>query len=175
MIIMLSSLSTPNGFVLEGFLTHCSFDYISRDIYTRTYMLTLILIGFLLPLIVIITIYILLWKKIRKINLRSNNARLNRLNRLEIRLIKTILLMVIMYCLAWTPYTIVTLIAQFAGFNINIYINPFSTNLPCLFAKLSSIYNPIIYILSNKKNQNFLKNKYFSRFETFRISLKLHN
>ena len=72
MIIMLSSLSTPNGFVLEGFLTHCSFDYISRDIYTRTYMLTLILIGFLLPLIVIISIYILLWKKIFNLSKINN-------------------------------------------------------------------------------------------------------
>ena len=63
-----------------------------------------------------------------------------------------------MFCIAWFPYAIVTLLAQF-GTNIQRYITPYTTAIPSLFAKLSSVYNPLIFILTNKKLKKFYKKK----------------
>ena len=62
-----------------------------------------------------------------------------------------------MFVIAWTPYAAVTLAAQF-GSNIEAYINPYTTSLPALFAKTSSIYNPLIYTLRNKEFRHFFLN-----------------
>jgi len=56
------------------------------------------------------------------------------------------------------PYTIITLIAQF-GNNIENYVNSYSTSIPALFAKTSSIYNPLIFIYKNKECRNYIKAK----------------
>ena len=63
-----------------------------------------------------------------------------------------------MFVVAWTPYAAVTFAAQF-GSNIEAYINPYTTSLPALFAKTSSVYNPLIYTLSNKDFRRFFVNK----------------
>ena len=172
--------SPAGGFILEGFQTHCSFNYISRDAYTRNYMILLFIFGFILPLVLIIIFYFLIWKYYKKsmkliifqmkpmITINQNSIKhihsINTLktNRKEKRLIKSILLIVITFCIAWTPYALVTLVAQFSS-NFEAYINPFTTNLPALFAKLSSVYNPIIYILNNKKCRNLIRESIFSK------------
>ncbi len=52
-------LGSRHGYVLEGFLTSCSFDYLSRDVYTRVFMMSMIAGGFLLPLVFLLTFLIL--------------------------------------------------------------------------------------------------------------------
>jgi r-opsin len=76
----------------------------------------------------------------------------------EFKLIKIIRLNVFVFCVAWVPYALVTLYAQF-GANKELYITPFSTSLPGLMAKFSSIYNPIIYVMTSDdcKKYIFLK------------------
>ncbi len=76
----------------------------------------------------------------------------------EFKLIRIIRLNVFVFCFAWVPYALVTLYAQF-GANKEMYITPFSTSLPGLMAKFSSIYNPIIYVMTSDdcKKYIFLK------------------
>lgn len=62
---MVPELFTPNGFVLEGFLTHCSFDYLSRDLFTRVYMILMLLGGFFIPLLFILVLNFLIWHKLK--------------------------------------------------------------------------------------------------------------
>ena len=98
-------------------------------------------------------------KKLRKINKAiSNGKKISRSSSIclkrEVKLIKMVALIVIMFIIAWLPYAIVALLAQF-GSNIERYINPFTTSLPALFAKTSSIYNPLIYTISNKEFRRF--------------------
>ena len=47
--------NTKRGFILEGFLTSCSFNYLDRDYESRFYMMILLVGGFIIPLITIIT------------------------------------------------------------------------------------------------------------------------
>ena len=82
----------------------------------------------------------------------SNNSVLKR----EKKLIKTTILIVTSFCIAWGPYAVIVLLAQF-GTNIKTYITPLSTSLPSLFAKTSSVFNPIIYTLTNRDCKKYFK------------------
>jgi len=46
-----------NRFILEGFGTSCTFDYISKDLWDRLFVLTLVIGGFLIPLSIILLSY----------------------------------------------------------------------------------------------------------------------
>jgi hypothetical protein len=203
---MIPQFFSPTSFVLEGFQTQCSFNYIDRDFYTRSFMILMFGFGLILPLCLIIIFYLRIlyilkknkfflnyyglkstrFKSNHNNNNNNNNNNFNlfdengvesiplkdlsfkqpnmtlnsgshaKLIRNEIRLIKSIILNIVMFCVAWFPYAIITLLAQF-GPNIENYINPYSTSLPSLFAKMSSVYNPAIFINLNKKCQNYIK------------------
>lgn len=58
---MIPQLFSPTGFVLEGFQTQCSFNYIDRDIYTRSFMMIMMIGGLVLPLFVMIFFYSRIW------------------------------------------------------------------------------------------------------------------
>jgi r-opsin len=199
---------SQHGYVLEGFLTSCSFDYLSRDLYTRVFMSSMIIGGFFVPLIVLI---IFLWLTKRALETKLNEfgenqvyvfnsksrtkeysravTTLSRTDSLldrsysltrsrfggdvsmddnrkfsfkkrQFRVIKTILLNIIFFCVSWTPYCILVIIAQY-GSNIEEYVNPYTTSIPALVAKVSSIYNPILYTLNNQECRNYFKKVFF--------------
>lgn len=74
----------------------------------------------------------------------------------EKKVLKRIILNVTCFGLAWMPYVIMTFYAQF-GNDIENYINPFTTSVPSIIAKISSIYNPILYTLTSKNCKNYYK------------------
>lgn len=83
-----------------------------------------------------------------------SNMNLSIRNR-EFKLIKIIRLNCFFFCVAWLPYGFITLYAQF-GSNNEIYITPLTTSIPALFAKLSSIYNPIIYVMTSDDCKKYI-------------------
>lgn len=90
----------------------------------------------------------------------------------EIRVSRTILTFVGFFCLTWFPYAIVMLVAQFAS-NREYFITPLSASLPALFAKFSTIANPIIYTLHYKDCKGFFLNvfnlrKFFFKYSAYR-------
>lgn len=207
---MIPQFFSKNGFVLEGFQTHCSFDYFTRDLYSRSFMMIMFTGGLVLPLLLIIFLYSNIWFMLisnkmfmdhlvtdrTKSSIASSRITSKRntkhsfhieLNHLktedshlierksvlsmlfkkdanqriinkQVKLLKAIIVIILMFCIAWFPYAIVTLLAQF-GTNIQRYITPYTTAIPSLFAKLSSVYNPLIFILTNKKLKKFYKKK----------------
>lgn len=101
-------------------------------------------------------------KKIKKSIASRRQKKKEKIIRKEIRLLKKVALIVVMFCVAWCPYAVITLVAQFSD-SVETYVNPFTTALPHLFAKTASIYNPLIYIVSNRekivnKRNNSLSN-----------------
>jgi hypothetical protein len=74
----------------------------------------------------------------------------------ESRVLKTILVNVSMFSLAWIPYAIVVLLAQYSS-NVEYFLNPYTTSLPGVFAKISSVYNPVLYTLSNRECRLYFK------------------
>jgi hypothetical protein len=77
----------------------------------------------------------------------------------QLKVLRTILLHITFFCIAWVPYATIALLAQF-GSNIESYITPYTTSLPGILAKTSSIYNPILYTLNNKECIIYFKKKF---------------
>lgn len=221
LIWSLLQFGSEHGYVLEGFLTSCSFDYFSRDNYTRMFMTAMIVGGFLIPLF---TLVIFLWLTKRALesktkefggnqsfvfstksksfsktktssvgessdsgsegvkvvpeseessatNLKKREKNLTQTSvdfenkefsfkKRQYRVLKTIFMNIIFFCIAWTPYAIIVCLAQY-GSNIEEYINPYTTSLPALLSKTSSIYNPILYTLNNQDCKNYFKRALF--------------
>ena len=84
--------------------------------------------------------------------------------RRESLVLKKIIFCVLFFVLSWMPYAAFTLFAQY-GNNVNLYIRPETIWFPTILAKTSSIYNPIIYTLSNKECKKFFKRKIFIFFK----------
>ncbi|UJR36479.1 hypothetical protein I4U23_029202 [Adineta vaga] len=83
LIWMIGPLFGWNRFVFEGFGTSCTFDYVSKDRWNRSFMLVLIIGGFLIPLTIIIVSYTIILMKLSKrghqILYRSNLKQIARL------------------------------------------------------------------------------------------------
>ena len=77
---------------------------------------------------------------------RSNNG--NNMEKREHQVTKTVILCISLFCISWMPYIMIIIVAQF-GNNIENYITPLTASLPALFAKSSTIFNPLIYTLIN--------------------------
>ena len=141
--------------------------------------------GFFIPLILIALFYILLvyerlsknkklafsvGKNLKNFNIKQLRNKGSIYSKREIKLVKIICLIVLIYIIAWTPYAAVTLASQF-GSNIEAYINPYTTSMPALFAKTSSIYNPLIYTIYIKDFHRF----FFQSCSMFRVRGKRYD
>ena len=54
-------LFTENRFVLDGYLTTCTFDYTNQQFSTKILILSMFLGGFVIPLLLIIALYTAIW------------------------------------------------------------------------------------------------------------------
>nr|QQY02616.1 opsin 2 [Cryptocotyle lingua] len=136
-------------YVLEGFLTTSTFDYVSTDSSNLFFCISLYLGGFLCPFSVIVYSYVgiicFVRKSEREISSYSRGGRLGN-RRLQISAAKWSALFVLMYIVAWGPYA---LVCATALLGYKKHLTPYITEFPGLFAKTASIYNPIIYVLRN--------------------------
>lgn len=96
--------------------------------------------------------------KLSNTALCSSQTKNNFLIKRERQVTRTIALCVSFFCITWFPYVIVVLIAQF-GSQPEQYITPVSSTLPALFSKLSVIFNPLIYTLTNSECKSYLRKK----------------
>ena len=97
-----------------------------------------------------------------KLNSIKNSVRSQEITKKELKLLRTIFKIIVMFCFAWIPYALLTLVAQF-GSNIHYYVTPFTSQLPAVLAKMSSVYYPFVFILSNRKCKLFVKNFFLTK------------
>ena len=152
-----------NRYILEGMGTTCSFDYITRSVSYRSFILGMFFGGFVLPLLIIIVCYISIYVTVRSHQRTFRNTdkmRMHKMSRkrmmrgkrqttkynqaVEYKTAKTAMLAVLFYCIAWTPYATVALIGEFGN---SSSLSPLISTLPCIFAKMSTLYNPFLYSL----------------------------
>jgi r-opsin len=182
---------TKHGFVPEGFLTSCTFDYISQDVATHTSIVLMVGLGFLLPVLMMTIFYTLIFVHIRS-HVTTMRADLNRSTIIrfsrqvkpikiidkqsdpsrtrvsyrkqltnELKVMRSSIVMVAIFCIGWLPYAVIVLVAQFSP-NRSAYVTPRTAIIPTLFAKLSSVLNPIVYGLTNREMSKYAKSL-FSR------------
>ncbi len=169
-----------NRYILEGMGTTCSFDYITGSMTSRSLILAMFFGGFILPLLVIIICYGCIYWAVRtnermfyKTGLQRQVSDKHRNSRgggttlrrslsqrqcgstrrreprsVEYKTAKTALIAVVFYCVAWTPYAAVALTGAFGS---QSHLTPLVSALPCIFAKMSTLYNPFLYSLMHPR------------------------
>lgn len=144
----------------EGFLTSCSFDYLTDNEETRYFVRAMFVWAYCIPLIIICTSYTKLFFHVRdhekmlaeqakKMNVKSLSANLNKAGlSVELRIAKASMIIYLMYIFAWTPYATVALLGTFGYQQL---ITPFASMIPCCCAKVVSCIDPWIYAYSHPK------------------------
>lgn len=112
---------------LEGFLTTCTFDYMTEDPATRFFVGTIFFYSYVIPLSLLIFFYSQIVKHVgehektlkaqaKKMNvasLRSNKDQNEK--SAEIRIAKVAIALAALFLTAWTPYAFVALTAAFGN------------------------------------------------------------
>lgn len=78
----------------------------------------------------------------------------------ELLVTKAVITFIAIFLLSWMPYIMIVIVAQI-GINIENYVTPLTVSLPCLFAKSSTILNPLIYTLINPECKAHFKRLFF--------------
>ncbi|KAH9498863.1 hypothetical protein Btru_004890 [Bulinus truncatus] len=154
------------AYIPEGFQTSCTFDYLTRNDYFRSYILCLYIFGFCFPLAVIMYCYYFIYRAVaihekemgqmaKKLNAEIRQGQSAK--KAEIKTARIAMTIVITFLLSWVPYATVALIAQFGPAEL---VTPYVSELPVMFAKASAMHNPMIYALSHPRFREALDKRF---------------
>ncbi|GFY51720.1 rhodopsin, GQ-coupled [Trichonephila inaurata madagascariensis] len=106
------------AFVPEGFLTSCSFDYLSRSPGNRAYFLFLFCFGFFLPVLIIGICYTFILQTIFQNERDMKLKHVTKINRSKVkkseyRAAEMILMVIALFLISWTPYSLIACLGQF--------------------------------------------------------------
>ncbi|EDW11517.1 opsin Rh5 [Drosophila mojavensis] len=144
----------------EGYLTTCTFDYLTNTDETRLFVRTIFVWAYVIPMTMILVSYYKLFTHVRthermladqakKMNVKSLSANVNNDSMsVELRIAKAALIIYMLFVLAWTPYSVVALIGCFGEQQL---ITPFISMLPMLACKSVSCLDPWVYATSHPK------------------------
>nr|BAQ54770.1 opsin, long-wavelength sensitive type [Macromia amphigena] len=155
-----------NRYVPEGNMSACGTDYLTKDTFSRSYILIYSVFCYWLPLFTIIYSYFFIVqavaahektmreqaKKMNVASLRSSDAQNTSA---ECKLAKIALMTISLWFVAWTPY----LIINFSGVFETMPVTPLFSIWGSVFAKANAVYNPIVYGISHPKYRAALKDK----------------
>jgi len=144
----------------EGLLVTCSYDYLTQEWNTKSFMAYAFIFNYTCPVIMIITFYTQIVKAVvaheaalraqaKKMNVESlrSNAK-DEGESAEVRIAKVAITNVMLWLCTWTPYAIVTAIGCFGN---QSFITPLVSQLPSFLAKTASCLNPVVYAVSHPK------------------------
>jgi len=156
-----------NRYVPEGNMTACGTDYLTKDWFSRSYILIYSVFVYFLPLLTIVYSYFFIVQAVseheknmreqaKKMNVASLRSQENADKSAECKLAKVALMTISLWFFAWTPY----LVINFAGIFETAKITPLFTIWGSLFAKANAVYNPIVYGISHPKYRQALEKKF---------------
>jgi len=145
-------------YILEGTNTSCTFDFLTRTLNVRIYVIGIFFAHFIVPVIVIIVSYILIFRKIvqyknelieatkvhdeQEVPLKTRKI-ISGFSH-ETKTARVSIIVITVFCVSWTPYAIVALIGEFGDASS---VTRLVSGIPCVFAKFSTIVNPLVYAL----------------------------
>ncbi|XP_061185456.1 pineal opsin-like [Saccostrea echinata] len=118
-----------------------------RDITFNIFMLVACLA---VPLILICFSYFMIYVKVKNQCIR-HEAR-------KIRITNTLLFMIGLFILSWSPYTIFSVLQMTEK---NLTLDPNLVGIPGVFAKLSALWNPVIYFYREKEFRNMCRKHFW--------------
>ncbi|KAM3604466.1 uncharacterized protein V6R79_011434 [Siganus canaliculatus] len=132
----------------EPYGTACCIDWrLSNQHSTaRSYTVALFVFCYILPCCVIIASYtgILLTVQASRKNMEQHASRQTHMSSIQTIIVKLSVAVCIGFFAAWSPYAVVSMWAAFGHIE---NIPPLAFAMPAMFAKSSTIYNPIIYLM----------------------------
>ncbi|CAB0002283.1 unnamed protein product [Nesidiocoris tenuis] len=156
-------------YVPEGFLTSCSFDYLTPTDEIRNWVAVMFVICYVIPLSLVIYFYaqIVSHVIIHEHNLREQAKKMNveslRGNQsanqtsAEIRIAKAAITICFLFVLSWTPYAVVALIGAFGNRSL---LTPGLTMIPACTCKAVACIDPYVYAISHPKYRQELNKKF---------------
>nr|BAG80978.1 opsin [Triops granarius] len=147
-------------FVPEGFLTTCSFDYMTETSSIRWFVGCVFTYSYIIPLGLIVYYYSkivghvqeherILREQARKMNVESlRSGRDHQEKSAEIRIAKVAIGLSLMFVVAWTPYALVALIAAFGN---RAVLTPLVSMIPACCCKAVACIDPWIYAINHPR------------------------
>lgn len=139
----------------EGYLTSCSFDYLSPKMEDKIFMFVYFCAAWVVPFLIITFSYIYIFSivltssKSKKQKEDSRKHIRKEYKRKQIlKLALTVLCAIVLWFTAWTPYAVVVLLG-ISGHKEAI--TPLCSMIPAIFCKTASAIDPYIYTLSDPK------------------------
>nr|CAD7589396.1 unnamed protein product [Timema genevievae] len=148
-------------FAPEGFLTSCSFDFLEDTSENHSFVMTIFVFSYVIPMSFIIYFYSQIvghvvnhekalreqiTKKMNVDSLRSNQAQ-NQTSA-EIRIAKAAISICFLFVAAWTPYAVMALIGAFGN---KAMLTPGVTMIPACTCKLVACLDPYVYAISHPR------------------------
>nr|QWV42721.1 ultraviolet sensitive opsin [Mimemodes sp. CRS 2021] len=147
-------------FAPEGYLTTCTFDYLTDTFDNHVFVGTIFFCSYVVPMTAIIYFYSQIVSKVfshekalreqaKKMNvesLRSNQSQHSQ--SAEIRIAKAAITICFLFVASWTPYAVLALIGAFGDQNL---LTPGVSMIPALNCKLVACIDPYVYAISHPK------------------------
>uniref|UniRef100_A0A3B3ZQD8 G-protein coupled receptors family 1 profile domain-containing protein n=1 Tax=Periophthalmus magnuspinnatus TaxID=409849 RepID=A0A3B3ZQD8_9GOBI len=132
----------------EPYGTACCIDWRLSNLRPgpRSYTVALFLLCYILPCAVILASYscILITVQASRKTMEQHASRQTHMSSIQAIIVKLSVAVCIGFLTAWSPYAVVSMWAAFGRVDA---IPPLAFALPAMFAKSSTIYNPVIYLL----------------------------
>nr|XP_023024923.1 opsin, ultraviolet-sensitive-like [Leptinotarsa decemlineata] len=148
-------------YAYEGYLTSCSFDYLTDDPKIKVFILVFFVAAWVVPFILISFSYFNIMKVVagRTISQKRGRDSFRHVKeednkKQEIKLALVVLSTIMMWFFSWTPYAVVALLGISDQKQI---ITPLTSMIPAIFCKAASCINPYVYALSHPKFKKELR------------------
>nr|ACH56537.1 putative ultraviolet I opsin [Thermonectus marmoratus] len=147
-------------FVPEGFLTACTFDYLTDTFDNHMFVAVIFTFSYCIPMSLIIYYYSqivshvvahekALKEQAKKMNVESLRSNQNQqTTSVEIRIAKAAITVCFLFVLSWTPYAVMALIGAFGDKSL---LTPGVTMIPALTCKLVACIDPYVYAISHPR------------------------
>ena len=146
------------SYVPEGYLTSCSFDYLTEDFSPRCFIFVFFCAAWLAPFCTITFCYISIFRVVvcnRSMSYGNQDQRLSSRHvkertkrKAEIKLAFLVMAVIALFFISWTPYAVVALLGITGRKDL---LTPITSMIPALFCKTAACINPFIYIITHPK------------------------
>ncbi|CAH1180436.1 unnamed protein product [Phaedon cochleariae] len=157
---VLPMLEIWGKFMPEGYLTACSFDYLTTSYDNKLFVGSIFTFSYVIPMSFILYFYSQIVSKVfshekslrdqaKKMNVDSLRANQQQKSETaELRIAKAALTVCFMFVMSWTPYAVLALTGAFGDQSL---LTPGVAMVPALTCKLVSCIDPYIYAISHPK------------------------
>nr|QWV42686.1 ultraviolet sensitive opsin 2 [Porrostoma sp. CRS 2021] len=155
-------------FAPEGYLTTCSFDYLTNTFDNQMFVGVIFTFSYVIPMSLIIYFYSQIVKHVvnhekalreqaKKMNVESLRSNQNtQAQSAEIRIAKVAVTICFLFVASWTPYAVIALIGAYGNQDL---LTPGLTMIPACTCKAVACLDPYVYALSHPRFRVELQKK----------------